>query len=373
MIENRKLEQAVKLLAERGLDGLIVYSDGSCNILRASYLHYFAGFPPMGPNNAALVSRRGEIALLIQPGWDACRAQRLSWIDDVRSADDFAAALVAALHDFKISGSVGLAGGAEMPHCIREALNREVQVETADELIEIIAQTKSPEELDLVRKTAAVADIGFEAFRMFAREGVREYELVAEMEYAMRCAGADDNFILMSSGAHNTAMRNPTDRKIERGDVVIGEITPVCHGQFIQLCRTVAIGEPSPVLIEKYELLLNAWNAAVARVKANEPASIIAATIDGMLSEAGYGEYCRPPYMRTRGHGFGVGSVAPGATLDAETRLPLLENQVVVVHPNQYLPETGYLACGESYLVTATGSERLSHTETKLYVNKSPR
>jgi hypothetical protein len=31
-----------------------------------------------------------------------------------------------------------------------------------------------------------------------------------------------------------------------------------------------------------------------------------------------------------------------------------------VIHPNQYLPETGYLLCGESVLITATGAEVLS-------------
>jgi hypothetical protein len=39
----------------------------------------------------------------------------------------------------------------------------------------------------------------------------------------------------------------------------------------------------------------------------------------------------------------------------------------VAVHPNQYLPETGYLACGETVLVTDGGIERLAKTESKLY------
>ena len=75
--------------------------------------------------------------------------------------------------------------------------------------------------------------------------------------------------------------------------------------------------------------------------------------------------------MRTRGHGFGVGSVAPGALIDADTHGLLLDDQVVVVHPNQYLPETGYLACGETFVVAPNGAERLAKTETKLWVNEA--
>jgi Xaa-Pro aminopeptidase len=137
----------------------------------------------------------------------------------------------------------------------------------------------------------------------------------------------------------------------------------------VQLCRTVSVGAPSPDLVASYELLVHAYREAIARVRPGEPASIIASTIDGVLTEAGYGEFCRPPYMRTRGHGFGIGSVAPGALIDAETDEPLLEQQVVVVHPNQYLPETGYLACGETFLVARNGAERLARTDTMLYVN----
>jgi Xaa-Pro dipeptidase len=89
-----------------------------------------------------------------------------------------------------------------------------------------------------------------------------------------------------------------------------------------------------------------------------------------VIGEAGYGTYCGPPYMRSRGHGFGVGSIAPGAELTDKMQTLLERHQVVAVHPNQYIPETGYLACGETVLVTDTGVERLSETETKLYVKE---
>jgi Xaa-Pro aminopeptidase len=325
----------------------------------------------MGPHNAAVISSGGRVTLLLQPAWDVRRARRQSWIDDVRGADDFAGALSEALRHLNIAGRVGLAGGRQMSHPVHAVLSRTVALEPADDLIETLAREKSPEEMALVRRCAAAADAGFEAFRAASRVGVREFEIVAEVEYAMRLRGADDNFILMASGPHNTAMRAPTDRRVAPGDVVIGEITPVCSGQFIQLCRTVSVGEPSAALVDGYDLLMRSYDAAIRRVRADVPASIIASTIDGILAAAGFAEYCRPPYMRTRGHGFGVGSVAPGALIDADTDQPLRDQQVVVVHPNQYLPATGYLACGETILVTPNGAERLAKTETKLYVNEA--
>jgi Xaa-Pro aminopeptidase len=371
MAANRRLDEAVRLMRARGLDGLVVYSDGTCNILRASYLRYFADFAPIGPHNAAVVSTSGGVCLLMQPAWDVQRARRHSWIDDVRGADDFAGAMAGAVRRLGISGRVGLAGGRQMPEPEHAALARMAALESADDLVETIAREKSAGELARVRRCAAAADAGFDAFRRAARIGVREYEIVAEVEFAMRLAGADDNFILLASGPHNTAMRAPTDRRVAGGDIVIGEITPVCDGQFIQLCRTVSVGEPSPALVDGYDLLMRAYEAAVREVRAGVPASTIASTIDAVLAGAGFAQYCRPPYMRTRGHGFGVGSVAPGALIDADTHQPLIDQQVVVVHPNQYLPATGYLACGETVLVTPHGAERLANTETRLYVNET--
>lgn len=365
-----KRDEAVRLMRERGLGGLVVYSDGTCNILRASYLRYFAEYAPLGPHNAAIATAEGHTALLVQPAWDLQRVRLHTWIDEVHGTDAFAGALASMVRRLRLAGRVGLAGGNQMPQPIYAALTGEAEVETADDLVETIARVKTPAERDLVRRAAAAADAGFEAFRAHSRVGAREYEIVAEVEYAMRRAGADDNFILLSTGPHNRAMRAPTDRRVDHGDIVIGEITPVCEGQFVQLCRTVSVGEPSPTLVKAYDLLMRAYAAGVGRIRAGVPASAIARAMDDTLSAAGYAEYCKPPYMRTRGHGFGIGSVAPGALIDAETKQPLLVGQVIVAHPNQYLPETGYLACGETLLVTAHGGERLASTDTKLWVNE---
>jgi Xaa-Pro aminopeptidase len=82
-----------------------------------------------------------------------------------------------------------------------------------------------------------------------------------------------------------------------------------------------------------------------------------------IIGAAGYEKYCGPPYMRTRGHNFGLGQI----DLTDDNTLELQPNMVMVVHPNQFLPETGYLACGETILVTETGIERLNQTPTKLF------
>jgi Xaa-Pro aminopeptidase len=115
---------------------------------------------------------------------------------------------------------------------------------------------------------------------------------------------------------------------------------------------------------------MQAQEEALKEVKAGVPASVISIAINRVIGGAGYAKYCHPPYMRARGHGFGPGSIAPGALIEDSTEALFEKDQAVVVHPNQYLPETGYLACGEMVLVTETGAEVLSKRETKLYVKE---
>jgi len=67
---------------------------------------------------------------------------------------------------------------------------------------------------------------------------------------------------------------------------------------------------------------------------------------------------------------FRCGLARTGGAVDDDTKLAFEREQVVVVHPNQYLPETGYLACGETVLVGDGGAERLARTDTKLYVKE---
>jgi Xaa-Pro dipeptidase len=365
--EHVKLTTALDQLNAKGLNGLIVYSDGLSSLLRPAYLHYFSEFKPLGPRNAAIVARSGKIALVVEPAWDVPRVSRKTWIRDVRGSTRFVKDLMNILEEFDLKGPVGVVGSPEMKEDLYLALKRTVELKPADEIIEGMVREKGEKELALVRKASRIADIGAKAFLDYARVGIREYELVAEMEFAMRSVGADDIFLLLSSGKHNREMHEPTDRRLEKGDIIIGEITPGVDGQFIQLCRTVVLGKANPVLVEKYQMLLSALDASLKQIRSGAPASSMTIAMNRVIGEAGYAKYCAPPYMRSRGHGFAVGSIAPGGEIDEKMKVNLEKHQVIAIHPNQYIPETGYLACGETFLVTETGAERLSGTETILY------
>jgi Xaa-Pro dipeptidase len=365
-----KLDKVLAAIKQKGFDGVLAYSNGTCSMLRPTYFYYMAELRPMGPQNALVISKAGDAVLLVTPRWDENRVRRSTWVKDVRGTSDFLKDLVEVMREFGMTGTIGVVAAGEMVEKTYLTVNALAKMEPADDIIEEIASEKTDKDLENVRKTAAIADIGFNTFLEYARVGIKEYELSAEMEYKMRKAGADDNFTLLSSSKHSYAMHTPTDKRLEAGDLVLGEITPLLNGQFIQLCRTIVLGQPSPLIREKYDMLVHALNRALEPIKPGVPAGQISINMNKVISDAGYKEYCYPPYMRARGHGMSVGSIAPGGTIDDSTKNLLAKNQVIIVHPNQYIPETGYLACGQSILVTDTGFERLAKTETKLYIKE---
>jgi len=365
-----RLEKTIGLLKQHKLGGLIIFSDGSSSILRPAYLHYFTGIRPIG-KSAAVISTNGRVALVVERKSEANYNSAQGSIKDVRLADNFPEGILNVLREFDVENRIGIAGTDEMTADIYDVITRMAVPQPANSIIETIAAEKNEHELQVVRETARIADTGFKAILDNTRPGIKEYELAAEAGYAMRAAGAEDIFLLISSERHNQALHRPLEKRLERGDIIIVEMAPFVEGQCVQVCRTIFLGKPDSVLKEKYELLVHAFLESLKQIKPGLPAYAMSRVMNKIISEAGYGEYCRPPHMRARGHGFGVGSISPGPVIADDTGVLLQRHQVLISHPNQYFPETGYLACGETVLVTGNGYERLINSETKLYIRES--
>jgi Xaa-Pro aminopeptidase len=237
-----------------------------------------------------------------------------------------------------------------------------------DATVNEVTAPKTDEEIANARKAVAIAEETHLHMLATARAGMRECDLAVEMNLYAREQGANDSFLMLSSGPHQQGVGASSNRPLERGDVIIAESTPAYDGQFGQICRSASVGAPSDVLVEKYKLLCRAMAAGIGKVRPGATVSEVAGAVDAVLIDAGYDEkYNHPPYMNRRGHGMGAGSIAPG-DIAVENQTILEEDMVFVVHPNQYLPETGYLLCGEPVRVTATGYESLSRKWAELGV-----
>ena len=362
-----RLAKVQAAMAARGIGGVIAYYGAQHNMLRLDPILLLADYRALGPT-ALLIPKSGAPSLIVSPAWDYDRARDTAGVTDVSAVDEAKLAGAIAQAAKKLPAPVALIGQDVMPRGFARQLFAALGQPPIDggDIVKATADTRTALELERIVKAAAIADAGFRRLQEVARPGMREYELQAEMDAAMQALGSEDNFGLMSAGSHNVAIRAATDRKLEVGDVIVGEITPCYRGYFAQLCRTLILGEPSPLQRDKYDLLLRAQAAGLSVAKSGLPSSGIAKAVNDVIAAAGYGEFCRQPYMRTRGHGLGMGGVVPYDV--TEDSSPLLETDMtMVIHPNQYIPETGYMMLGDTVVIEANGPRSLTEVPRQLF------
>jgi len=363
------MDRLIDLLEDRGLDAILLYSDGEHSIARPSALEYFCGVTPLANRNCAIVTPEGSCTFLVDLPRDVDRIARHTGIEDVRGTNAFVSELVAVVRELEVDTALGLVGIDRMDQAVYQAIEETVeQVHSLDEPVDALAAVKTDADLETFHELGRLADVGFTAAYDALSPGIKEYELSAEIEYAMRAAGSEDNFNLLSSGSHNQLMHGPTERVIRAGDTVLFEISPVIDGLVLQICRTISVGTPDRTLVEKFSLLKEAMANTKSMLRAGAPAKVIAERMNAVFRDAGYAEYCEPPYMRTRGHEFGIGPI--GMAIDEGTDTELREGMVLVVHPNQYVPETGYLSLGDPIEITADGFETLVDTPARLFTKE---
>jgi Xaa-Pro aminopeptidase len=354
-----RIERVLRRMAAERIDTLIALSNAKHHLARINLGAHLMGYRSI--SESALVLRGdGTERLIVTPAYDAERAALRRPELPLTASEDLAAALAELLRH-RAPGRIATTGLGAMPHDLAVRLLDVIGKDTTafDDIVNEVTAPKTEEEIANARKAVAIAEQTHEHMLAVARAGMRECDLAVEMNLYAKGLGANDNFLMLSGGPHQQGVGASSNRPLERGDVIIAESTPAYDGQFGQICRSASVGAPSNVLADKYALVVRAMTAGIEIIRPGIKVSDVAGAIDAVLTDAGYAKYNRPPYMNRRGHGMGTGSMAPG-DIAIENPWVLEEDMVFVVHPNQYLPETGYLLCGEPVRVTATGYESLS-------------
>jgi Xaa-Pro aminopeptidase len=353
-------------MVEHRLDLIVAVHDGAHFIETPNPVFVLTRFKSLGPA-AVILPRDGDATLIVTPAWDAERAAECCPALRVIAADDVVDALAAACgngrrHDTRI----GMAGLTFTRWEIAGRLAQMLpQARSADDIVFDAAAAKTADEIAHAREATRIAELGYARLIEIARPGMSEDELAVELKWYMKTLGAEDNFLLLCAGPHNRAVQPSNGRKLQGGDIILAEITPSYRGQLAQICRTVVIGTPSDELARKYGLVVHAMDEGIKAAVPGVAMASVCRAINAVLEAEGYGEYCYPPHIRRRGHGLGFGSVRPGdVALDNTTMLE--PDMVFMIHPNQYLPETGYLLCGEPVLLTARGAEPLTQQKAAL-------
>jgi Xaa-Pro dipeptidase len=364
MTFEERLRNILARMRDAKLDAVVSLHDGAHFIEKPNPVTVITGFKSLGPA-AAVLRNDGSTTLIVTPAWDAERAADQCPQARVVGAHDIADALAAVLSN-GARKNAATAGMRFLPSFIAERINAVLPAApSADKLVFDAARTKTDAEIADAREATRIAELGYRHLLDIAKPGMSEDELAIELKWQMKTLGADDNFLLLCASPHNRAVQPSTGRRFQKGDIILAEITPSVHGQLAQICRTVVVGDASSELAEKYALVVHAMDQGIAAAQPGVPMAEVCRAINTVLEAKGYAEFCHPPHIRRRGHGLGFTSMRPGdVALDNDTALE--PGMVFMIHPNQYLPETGYLLCGEPVLLTPTGAEPLTMQKAAL-------
>lgn len=351
-----RIERLRRVMADQGLRHLVGLTGAFHNFLDCDPVVALTGLRAIGPC-AALLDADGVLTLLVSPAWDLQRARERCAGVQVAATHDLIGDLLSLLRQRGTApGTIGVAMADAFPVGEQRRLLAELgdAVCAADELLLRAGAVKSAAELADAREATRIGELGYQRLLEVVRPGMREFELAAELLHYMGGLGAPDNFLLMSASQHNQAVRAPGRRVLERGDVLLAEITPMVNNQFSQICRTVVLGPASDLQRQRFALQQQAMAAGRLAAVAGATVASVTRAMDEVIGAAGFADYCRPPYIRVRGHGLGNVSSLPG-DITVDNEVVLQAGMIFVMHPNQYFPDVGYLMCGEPVAISADG------------------
>jgi Xaa-Pro aminopeptidase len=361
MLAEERRQRLAAAMREAGVDHLVLYG----NAWQGDYLRYGSDFGILEGHGIALVTADGAAELYLDSATDAERAEVEAPSVRVHFVPDIARAVGARL-DRVANARLAAAPRRFLPRWLADPA-RSFALNDATALVDKLLMHKSEGEIAAVRRAAQIADEAYAEFLKAVRPGRRQYEIVADMEAHLRARGCPDNFMIIGSGGKDVlGMTPPSERRIAAGDLVTTELTPSVEGYFAQICRTLVVGKADDAQRRAFAVFVEALEAGIAAVRPGVRAGDVARAENDVFRKHGLGEYTTSQWTRVRGHGMGLfADSKPHILEDVETVLE--PGMTLIVHPNTYHPEAGYLVLGDAIVVTERGAEVLCKTPRQLF------
>jgi Xaa-Pro dipeptidase len=204
---------------------------------------------------------------------------------------------------------------------------------------------------------------GLEAWKAACVPGATEAEAAAAFQAAVTARGIGHRGARFAMGwpqtwagpeTGNWAYKPTGTRRMQEGDFVVCESAVCLDGYYVDLTRTIVVGEPTQEQRDLFDATVRSMEAALAAMKPGVRGS----EVDRIAVEA-LGDYGR--YMNHHtGHGVGWKYHEPIPMLTATSEDVLAEGMLAAVEPGAYIPDWGGVRNEHNVLVTSDGVEVLS-------------
>lgn len=233
-------------------------------------------------------------------------------------------------------------------------------------LVEGIRYVKCQEEIDCIKKAAAIADEAFAEILKYIRPGISEKDIERELQYIIKKKGADDiGFpIIVASGKRSSLPHAiPSDKLIESGDFITLDFGAMYKGYRSDMTRTIVVGQATDKQKEIYAIVRAALGAGEQAIKAGIQGNLPDDCARGYISNLGYGDY----FGHGLGHGVGL-DIHEEPFMSPRCEKVLQVGTVVTVEPGIYIPDWGGIRIEDTVLVKEDGVDILTKSSKDLTI-----
>jgi Xaa-Pro dipeptidase len=342
-----KLKQTA--IEKAGFDGYLI--SNSANLL------YFLGFPG---TSSLLVPADGPCTVYVYGvNYEQAKAMGKGFnVQLVRVEENLLQKIAAHVVDCKIQKLTVDNVSVASWRVLSMALKGKSKLKVDNSYIEALRVVKDHREIELMRKAAELTSEGMKAAYEAVAPGICEYEVAAEIEYAMRSRGAGPTAFesIVASGACSAFPHGGcTGREIRDGDLVVVDIGATSENYCSDMTRTFVAGNPTERQKLIYETVKASQQKAFEAMKPGASVADLDATARRVITDAGFGEY----FVHRLGHGVGL-EVHEPPSMGSTSKDKLAARYVVTDEPGIYIPSYGGVRIEDTVLVTHDGAERLT-------------
>jgi len=346
-----RVKRVQEYVNEKNLDGVLITS-------RENLFYFTSSSPILG---GYLVITADDATFIVpQLEYEEAKGNSKVAVEKFSKRDD----LYKRLGEMNLR-TPGVEGGMRYSTLLnlKEKLGVE-KFEVIDDVIKELRIVKDEEEIKRIEDACGIADDAMEVALESVREGVKEREVAAKMEYEMRMEGAEKPAFdtIIASGPRSALPHGvATDRVIERGDLVVIDEGALYGHYNSDMTRTVIVGSPSEKQLDVYEAVLEAQEKCVEAAKPGVKTKDLDSLARKILDEYGY----EKNFIHSLGHGVGLEIHEwPGVSQFDETVLK--PGMVITIEPGVYIPGFGGVRIEDTIVITEDGARRLTKTERRL-------
>lgn len=367
-------------MATRGIDALVMQNASDW---LGGYVKWFTDVPAHNDYPRTVIFHRDDLMTVVEMGATG-RRDRFAGKDInnpgvgeiIYSPSFFSIAYTHAYDPDLVAGelkrrgykTIGLIGRGALPSGLVDAIRDKVGAKLVDasDFVDAIKAIKSPEEIALLRATAAMQDAVFAKVVAAIKPGMRDCDLGAIAQYEGQLLGSEQGIFRGSSEPLGRPAilrgRHFQDRVLQKGDYITLLIENNCRGgYYTELARTMVLGKASSELRDAFAVVVAAQKHTVGTLKPGAACPDIYAAHNAFMQSHG-----APPEQRLYGHSQGYDMVERPLLRNDET-IPIAANMCVAVHPG-FPTKTNFVFICDNFLVHQDGSvEHMHKAEQKIY------